>query len=89
MSMTIATFKRIEKKYRLDTFRMADLSVAIAPYVEIDQYGLSRIDSLYYDTPDRSMIARSLEKPLYKEKLRVRAYGDFDEASEVFVELKK
>ena len=89
MSMTIATFKRIEKKYRLDTFQMADLSVAIAPYVEIDQYGLSRIDSLYYDTPDRSMIARSLEKPLYKEKLRIRAYGDFDEASEVFVELKK
>ena len=89
MSMTIATFKRIEKKYRLDTFQMADLSVAIAPYVEIDQYGLSRIDSLYYDTPDRSMIARSLENPLYKEKLRVRAYGDFDEASEVFVELKK
>lgn len=33
MSMTIATFKRIEKKYRLDTFQMADLSVAIAPYV--------------------------------------------------------
>ncbi len=32
--------------------------------------------SLYLDTPERAMIARSVEKPLYKEKLRLRAYGD-------------
>lgn len=42
----------------------------------VDAYGRTRITSLYLDTPERSMIARSVEKPLYKEKLRLRAYGD-------------
>ena len=42
----------------------------------VDTYGRTRITSLYLDTPERSMIARSVEKPLYKEKLRLRAYGD-------------
>lgn len=42
----------------------------------VDAYGRTRITSLYLDTPERSMIAQSVEKPLYKEKLRLRAYGD-------------
>lgn len=42
----------------------------------VDAYGRTRITSLYLDTPERSMIARSVEKPLYREKLRLRAYGD-------------
>ena len=42
----------------------------------VDAYGRTRITSLYLDTPERSMIARSVEKPLYKEKLRLRADGD-------------
>lgn len=42
----------------------------------VDTYGRTRITSLYLDTPERAMIARSVEKPLYKEKLRLRAYGD-------------
>ena len=68
-------FQRIEKKYRLDADqrRLVEegLSAALAP----DAYGRTRITSLYLDTPERSMIDRSLEKPLYKEKLRLRAYG--------------
>lgn len=35
------------------------------------------------------MIRHSLEKPVYKEKLRVRRYGDITPDSQVFVELKK
>lgn len=42
----------------------------------VDAYGRTRITSLYLDTQERSMIARSVEKPLYREKLRLRAYGD-------------
>lgn len=44
---------------------------------------------LYYDTPDFLLIRRSLDKPLYKEKLRVRSYGRAGEQAPVFVELKK
>lgn len=89
MDAYVSTFKRIEKKYRLSAQQMEKLSIALAPYIEVDEYGVARIDSLYYDTPDRALIARSLEKPLYKEKLRVRAYGDMAAATCVFVEMKK
>ena len=89
MGSYASTFKRVEKKYRLSAGQMRRLSVDLFPYVEVDEYGVSRIDSLYLDTPDRALIARSLEKPLYKEKLRVRAYGDISLADEVFVEVKK
>lgn len=41
-----------------------------------DGYGRACITSLYLDTPERTLIDRSLEKPPYKEKLRLRAYGE-------------
>lgn len=59
------------------------------PYMRADTYGRSRVNSLYFDTPDHRLIRRSLEKPLYKEKLRVRSYGETTPDSRVFVELKK
>lgn len=36
-----------------------------------------------------SALIASLERPVYKEKLRVRSYGIPGESSSVFVELKK
>ena len=36
-----------------------------------DDFAHSSISNLYYDTPDFRMIRRSLEKPKYKEKLRL------------------
>jgi hypothetical protein len=53
------------------------------------KYGASTILNIYYDTPDWRLIRASLEKPLYKEKLRLRAYGTVTDDSEVFVEIKK
>ncbi|MDR0499927.1 MAG: polyphosphate polymerase domain-containing protein [Coriobacteriales bacterium] len=52
------------------------------------------INNLYLDTPERLLIRRSIEKPRYKEKLRVRTYGKVCEHGgmlrhEAFVELKK
>ena len=57
--------------------------------MRLDDYGATRIDSLYLDTPQRDLICRSLEKPLYKEKLRVRFYGELKGDSRVFIEIKK
>lgn len=84
------TFERKEVKYRLDAaqarvVREALLRHGMAP----DDFGRTTVTSTYYDTRDRSLIARSLEKPLYKEKLRLRTYGARTGASTVFVELKK
>lgn len=57
--------------------------------MEVDKYGLSLIQNLYYDTDNFYLIRASIEKPLYKEKLRVRCYGDCDDEHNTFVEIKK
>ena len=82
-------FKRIEKKYLLSGEKYELLMAAIADYIEPDEYPHSTICSMYYDTPDFKLIRASIEKPLYREKLRVRSYGVPTRDSNVFVEVKK
>ena len=89
MSGAIHTFKRKEKKYLINLAQYEAIVQGISSYMECDKYGNTRIDSLYYDTPDRSLICKSLEKPLYKEKLRIRSYGAYSKADTVFIEIKK
>lgn len=73
-----SVFKRVEKKYRTTPRQRAAVEAAARDTgaMAVDAYGRTRITSLYLDTPERAMIARSVEKPLYKEKLRLRAYGE-------------
>lgn len=75
MSGYAEVFQRIEKKYRVDAAQRALLEAGLGAALAPDAYGRSRVTSLYLDTPDRALIDRSLEKPTYKEKLRLRAYG--------------
>ncbi len=82
-------FKRIEKKYLLSGEKYELLMAALADYIEPDEYPHSTICSMYYDTPDFKLIRASIEKPLYREKLRVRSYGVPTRDSNVFVEVKK
>ena len=82
-------FKRYEIKYLISARQKKKILAAMEPYMEADSYGRSTICNIYYDTPDSILIRRSLEKPVYKEKLRVRSYGIASEDSPVFVELKK
>ncbi len=82
-------FERYELKYRLSEAQYDALTAALEPHVHPDRYFASTIGSLYYDTPDRRLIRRSLERPVYKEKLRLRSYGAVGEQDNVFVELKK
>lgn len=76
MAAYSSVFKRVEKKYRIGAAERAVVEAAAGGPMAADAYGRTRITSLYLDTPERCMIARSVEKPLYKEKLRLRAYGD-------------
>ncbi|MBQ3559886.1 MAG: polyphosphate polymerase domain-containing protein [Agathobacter sp.] len=82
-------FKRHEGKYRISRKDYETIKQAFAEYMTADTHGKSTICSLYYDTPDFRLIRCSIEKPVYKEKLRVRSYGVATPESEVFVELKK
>lgn len=76
MAAYSSVFKRVEKKYRIGAAERAAVEAAAGGPMAVDAYGRTRITSLYLDTQERSMIARSVEKPLYREKLRLRAYGD-------------
>ena len=89
MAEYTGTFKRKEVKYRLTAQQAAQMKQALAAYMAPDAYGQTAITSRYYDTARRDMISRSLEKPLYKEKLRLRTYGEQEAERIVFVELKK
>ena len=82
------TFERYEKKYLLDENQYHQVLDKIQSYVMHDAYYKSQIRSIYYDTDIYELIRRSIEKPEYKEKLRIRSYGDTSDG-EVFVEFKK
>lgn len=82
-------FQRYEFKYLMDRRQLQAVLTAMAPYMVPDEYSHSSIRNLYLDTPDYRLIRRSLERPVYKEKLRVRSYGQAGEQDQVFVELKK
>lgn len=82
-------FQRYEFKYLMDTRQLQAVLAAMAPHMVQDEYSHSSIRNLYLDTPDFRLIRRSLEKPVYKEKLRIRSYGRAGASEKVFVELKK
>lgn len=84
-----ATFKRYEIKYLLTQQQKQAVLQAMQPYMKLDQYGRTTIRNIYYDTDTYRLIRRSLEKPAYKEKLRIRSYQAAASADSVFVELKK
>lgn len=86
---TAFCFERHEKKYVLTPGQQAYLLQHMQPYTQKDPYGAYTILNLYYDTPDYRLIRTSLEKPVYKEKLRMRSYGVPAADGAVFVELKK
>ena len=82
-------FKRMESKYIINEFQKKQLMKRLEGIAEVDEYGETTICNIYYDTPDFRLIRTSLEKPVYKEKLRLRTYGAADNSSESFVEIKK
>lgn len=82
-------FKRHEIKYMISTEQLALLKQAFEQYMVADEHGESTICSLYFDTPSCQLIRRSIEHPIYKEKLRLRSYGVANADTKVFVELKK
>lgn len=82
-------FKRYELKFLLTAEQKMRLLPEIKQHMQLDKYGRTLIKNLYFDTDTYRLIRRSLEKPDYKEKLRIRSYGTTTPDSTVFVELKK
>jgi SPX domain protein involved in polyphosphate accumulation len=82
-------FKRCEKKYLITSEQGVALQKLTGRYTKIDQQGEYLIQDLYYDTDNWDLIYKSLEKPSYKEKLRLRLYGEYSSESLGFLEMKR
>lgn len=83
------TFKRKEIKYLINEHERAALEPLLAEYMRPDEHGQSLLCNLYLDTPTNQLIRRSMEHPVYKEKLRLRTYGVAGAHTPAFVEIKK
>lgn len=83
------SFKRYEKKYFLTDEQKSKFLDIIRYRITPDKYAQYTICNIYFDTDDYSLIRRSIEKPVYKEKLRIRSYGVAQPDGKVFAEIKK
>lgn len=84
-----SVFNRYEIKYIINKDIKRKILENIEPYINEDKFGHTEIRNIYFDTENYRLIRRSIEKPAYKEKLRIRSYKKAEPESPVFVELKK
>ncbi|MGN1081550.1 MAG: polyphosphate polymerase domain-containing protein [Acutalibacteraceae bacterium] len=90
--MAIQVFNRAEKKYIVDYKTMRRLTEEFSGFMEEDSYnktGRYSISNIYLDTPDSLLIRKSIEKPVFKQKLRLRAYGVPDITDKSYLEIKR
>ena len=84
-----AVFKRYEMKYMMTRKQWRAVLEAMLPYMKLDDFGHTTIRNIYFDTDSYRLVRRSIEKPVYKEKFRIRSYKQAEAQDEVFIELKK
>lgn len=91
--MAIEVFKRYENKYLLTDEEFHRLFDQLLEHMELDDYNKEHsfysICNIYFDTPQHTLIRKSIARPKYKEKLRLRAYGVPQPGSKAYLELKK
>lgn len=81
-------FKRVEEKYLLTKEQYINLFNDINEYIEKDKYFETTICNIYFDNEDDELIYTSMDKPIYKHKLRLRSYGVPKNNDDVFLEIK-
>lgn len=91
--MSVQTFKRREDKFLLSRRQFEALEKRLCGRMEYDSFcrdGTYSILNIYFDSPDHEVIRRSVSKPYFKEKLRLRSYGvPLNDEHTVFLELKR
>lgn len=91
--MAIEVFNRFEHKYMLDKKTFLRVLDIMDKHMVLDSYNKDHkpytIANIYFDSPDDYLIRTSLSKPVYKEKLRLRAYGVPEPDGLAYLEIKK
>lgn len=85
----ITIIDRCEQKYFLTNDKYVELMNRIKEKLTKDLYFSETIYNIYFDNDNYELISRSLEKPEYKEKIRLRCYEEIKSDSKVFLEIKK
>lgn len=81
-------FKRVEEKYLLSREQYKQLLQKMEPCIQKDNFFDTTICNIYFDTKDKELIVNSLEKPVFKEKVRLRSYNVPTLEDDVFLEIK-
>lgn len=81
-------FERVEQKYLINKREKDKLFKKINDNIEKDKYFETTICNIYFDTIDNDLIINSIEKPIYKDKIRLRSYGTPGMDDYVFLEIK-
>ncbi|MCF7931770.1 MAG: polyphosphate polymerase domain-containing protein [Acholeplasmataceae bacterium] len=89
-----AVYNRYEQKYILTKEARDTLIPLLETYLDYDTYSGPKksyvVRNIYYDTDDYNVIRESIQKPVYKEKLRLRCYDDpVSDDDLVYLEIKK
>ena len=84
----INVFERVEEKYLLTPDKYHQLLKKIDNHLVKDNYFQTTICNIYFDSSENDLIINSLEKPMFKEKVRLRSYGIPNLKDEVFLEIK-
>lgn len=87
--METETFRREEKKYLLNDKEYKKILIEIKKHLKDDPYGKNTIMSLYLDSDNDNLIKKSIDKPIYKDKIRIRSYGIPKSSSLVYLEVKR
>ena len=87
--MAITIIDRMEQKYFISFDKYKELMNKIEDKLVKDKYFDERIYNIYFDNDQYEFIIKSLDKPLYKEKVRLRSYTEAKEGTNVFLEIKK
>ncbi len=90
--MAIEVFNRVEKKYMISMETYEQIQSDLKEYMDLDafnQQSYYTIANIYYDTKEQELIRKSIESPVYKEKLRLRGYGVPGQNDKVYLEIKK
>lgn len=81
-------FKRVEEKYLMTKEQYMKLFNMIKQNIEKDKYFQTTVCNIYFDTDNNDLIINSMEKPIYRHKVRLRSYGIPKIEDDVFLEIK-
>ena len=82
-------FRRVEEKYIINKSQFKKINELLKEYMVEDEHGQSKICNIYFDSNQHDLGRRTISKPFFKEKVRLRSYNTPNKESKVYLEIKR